>query len=209
MAAAGPASPTPVVLETVDHFAVCVEAGRLEEVIAFYRTALGFEKIFEERILVGTQAMNSQVVRNAADDVTLTVIEPDSTAAPGQIDDFIRENGGAGVQHVAFGCDDIVKTVRILRDNGIEFLSTPGAYYDRLPGRVELVGHSVRELREQDVLADADHAGQLYQIFTRSTHPRRTLFFEVIERLGAETFGTNNIKALYEAIESERLREAE
>ncbi|AHH99492.1 4-hydroxyphenylpyruvate dioxygenase [Kutzneria viridogrisea] len=192
-------------LGEVDHFAVCVEAGQLVPTVEFYESVLGFRKTFEERIVIGAQAMDSQVVQNAQGDVTFTIIEPDTTRDPGQIDEFIKDNGGAGVQHLALSSADIVRAVGALRDNGIDFLTTPGSYYDLLPGRIDLAGHTVPELRELNILADADHAGQLYQIFTRSTHPRRTFFMEVIERLGAQTFGSGNIKALYEAVEQERL----
>ncbi|MEU5839503.1 4-hydroxyphenylpyruvate dioxygenase [Streptomyces diacarni] len=195
----------PVGLQQLDHFAICVKAGQLTPTVDFYASVLGFRKIFEERIVVGTQAMDSQVVQNAAGDVTLTIIEPDTDREPGQIDEFIKNHGGAGVQHLAFSSGDIVHAVGTLRDRGIEFLRTPGSYYDLLSSRMVLAGHSVRELRDLDILADEDHAGQLYQIFTRSTHPKKTLFMEVIERLGAETFGSGNIKALYEAVEMERL----
>lgn len=191
-------------LGKVDHFAVLVEAGRLIPTVQYYESALGFRQIFEEDIVVGAQAMQSQVVQNAAGDVTLTVIAPSPGYAQGQIDDFITANEGAGVQHVAFTSRDIVRSVSTLQDHGVAFLTTPDSYYDLLPSRLTLAGYSVAELRELKILADADHGGQLYQIFSRSTHPRKTLFLEVIERLGAETFGSGNIKALYEAVELER-----
>ncbi|MFJ5682357.1 4-hydroxyphenylpyruvate dioxygenase [Streptomyces sp. NPDC093099] len=191
-------------LTGADHFAVCLDSGSLEEVVRFYRTALGFEQTFTERIVVGLQAMDSQVVQNAARDVTLTLLEPDATAAPGQIDRFLKDNDGSGVQHVAFATGDIVRATAVLRERGVEFLTTPGAYYDRLADRITLARHDLAELRAAHVLADEDHGGQLFQIFTRSTHPRNTLFYEVVERCGATTFGSGNIKALYEAVEAEQ-----
>ncbi|SEP94817.1 4-hydroxyphenylpyruvate dioxygenase [Lentzea albida] len=200
---------TGIGLLELDHVAICVEAGQLEPTVRFYESALGFRKIFEERIVVGAQAMDSQVVQNASGDVTFTIIEPDTSRAAGQIDAFIKDHDGAGVQHLAFSSHDIVRAVGTLQDNGIDFLTTPDSYYDLLPGRMELAAHSVDELKALGVLADADHAGQLYQIFTRSTHPRKTLFLEVIERMGAKTFGSGNIKALYEAVEQERRVEDE
>lgn len=187
-----------------DHFAVCVPEGELGRWVDHYRTVLDFESIFAERVLVGEQAMNSEVVQNAAGDVTFTILEPDSTAAAGQIDDFIARHGGAGVQHVAFRTDDIVSSVRRLRENGVEFLPIPGAYYEALPTRLIPIGHTIGELRELGVLADTDHAGQLFQIFARSTHPRHTFFVEVIERMGARLFGSGNIKALYSAVAQEQ-----
>ncbi|MFI8458161.1 4-hydroxyphenylpyruvate dioxygenase [Kitasatospora sp. NPDC085464] len=191
-------------LERVDHFAVCVPAGELDTTIAFYRQVLGFRETFRERIVVGSQAMLSKVVQSASGAVTFTVIEPDTGSDPGQIDGFLTAHAGAGVQHVAFATGDIVESVATLRGRGVAFLTTPGAYYDLLARRIDPKRHSPAELREHHVLLDEDHAGQLFQIFTRSSHPRRTLFFEVIERIGAETFGSANIKALYEAVEVER-----
>jgi 4-hydroxymandelate synthase len=193
-------------LRRVDHFAVCVEAGQLNAVIGHYEATLGFRTIFEERIVVGTQAMDSKVVRSPSGELTLTVIEPDPGRDRGQIDEFLEQHGGAGVQHVAFDTENVVHAVGALRDRGVEFLNTPSSYYDLLNRRVEVSSHRVDELRELDVLVDFDHAGQLFQIFTRSAHPRHTFFFEIIERQGAQTFGSGNIKALYEAVEAERIQ---
>ncbi|MFG2846320.1 4-hydroxyphenylpyruvate dioxygenase [Kitasatospora sp. NPDC048296] len=190
----------------VDHFAVVVPADELDQTVAYYRSVLGFEQTFAERIAVGTQAMNSKVVQSISREVTFTVIEPDTSADPGQIDSFLKKHGGAGVQHVAFSTADAVASVRVLADRGVQFLATPGAYYDALAQRVTPKTHTVDELRELSLLIDEDHGGQLFQIFTRSAHERKTLFFEVIERIGAETFGSSNIKALYEAVEAERLK---
>lgn len=193
-------------LHMLDHFAVCVEAGRLDPTVEFYQHVLDFQMIFEEKIIVGGQAMDSKVVQSASGAVTLTLIAPDTSRKPGQIDEFLKNHGGSGVQHIAFTTNDIVSSLRRLRQRGVEFLTTPGAYYDLLSERVEGIRHPVDDLRELNILVDEDHHGHLYQIFTRSTHPRSTLFFEVIERAGAQTFGSGNIKALYEAVEAERLR---
>ncbi|WP_342354221.1 VOC family protein [Streptomyces inhibens] len=185
---------------------MCLEPGRLGPTVEYYERALGFSAVFTERIIVGSQAMDSIVVQNDAGTVTLTLIEPDTTRKPGQIDRFITAHGGAGVQHVAFTSDDIIKSVGLLASRGIEFLDTPSTYYDLVPGRLTLSRHSVDELRDLNILVDQDQDGQLLQIFTRSVHPRGTLFFEVIERLGARTFGSGNIKALYEAVELQENR---
>ena len=192
-------------LHVIDHFAVCLEAGRLDETVRFYKRVLDFRTIFVERIEVGDQAMNSTVVQSESGRVTLTLIEPDPARARGQIDDFLTAHGGPGVQHIAFACDDIVRAVNLLDRGGVEFLDVPDAYYTALDQRTRLHRHSVAALRGLAVLVDEDHDGQLFQIFTRSTHRRRTLFFEVIERFGARTFGSGNIKALYEAVERERV----
>jgi 4-hydroxymandelate synthase len=188
----------------VDHIAVCLNSGDLNPTVEFYQRALGFRKIFEERIVVGTQAMDSQVVQSPNGAVTLTLIEPDPAAEPGQIDEFLKSHHGAGVQHLAYSTKDAVRAVRALTARGVDFLTTPKAYYDLLGERIELQSHTLDELRTTNLLVDEDHGGQLFQIFTASTHPRRTIFFEIIERQGAETFGSSNIKALYEAVEMER-----
>lgn len=191
-------------LLAIDHLAVCLEPGRLDPTVEYYRRVLGFEVIFEERIVVGTQAMVSRIVRSAGGDVALTLIEPDQALDPGHIDDFVRDHGGPGVQHIALSTADAVGTVGLLRGRGVAFLSTPDAYYRALSERLDPRAHSVEELRDLGILVDEDHDGQLFQIFARSTHPRNTVFFEVIERLGATTFGSGNIRALYEAVEQER-----
>jgi 4-hydroxymandelate synthase len=157
-----------------------------------------------DRRLVGDQAMNSKVVQSRSREVTLTLIEPDTSRTPGQIDRFLKNHGGPGVQHVAFRSLNIVRSVRTMRSNGAEFLKTPSAYYRLLADRLELSRYTAADLGELGILADEDHAGQLFQIFTRSTHPRGTVFVEVIERLGATTFGSGNIRALYEAVEAEQ-----
>ncbi|MET8544162.1 4-hydroxyphenylpyruvate dioxygenase [Kitasatospora sp. NPDC004799] len=206
LAAARTVAP-PVGLQRIDHFAVVVPAGELRSTVDHYNGVLGFATIFEERIATGTQAMDSKVVQSASGTVTFTVIEPDTTADPGQIDDFLTRHGGAGVQHIAFSVEDAVGSVAALSERGVRFLTTPGSYYDLLGKRLTPKNHPLEDLRRWNLLVDEDHAGQLFQIFTRSAHPRRTLFFEVIERLGAETFGSSNIKALYEAVELDRAKQ--
>ncbi|MFJ5520758.1 4-hydroxyphenylpyruvate dioxygenase [Streptomyces griseoluteus] len=197
---AAPSTAERGVIRGIDHFAVCLPADGLLPAAEFYRRALGFREIFEERVLVGSQAMLSKVVQNAARDVTFTFLEPDLSAQPGQIDAFLKDHGGAGVQHIALAARDIVGTVADLTGHGIGFLSTPGAYYDMLGDRLSPKAYTVEQLQQLGILADEDHGGQLFQIFAKSTHPRGTFFWEVIERLGAKTFGSRNIKALYEAV---------
>ncbi|MET9549872.1 4-hydroxyphenylpyruvate dioxygenase [Streptomyces sp. NPDC006627] len=191
----------------LDHIAVCLNAGDLAPMVGYYRDALGFREIFEERIVVGAQAMESTAVQSLSGTVTLTLIEPDTSAASGQIDEFLKSHQGAGVQHLAFSSGDAVASVRALSGRGISFLRTPSSYYDLLGRRVALSPERLQDLRATNVLAAEDHDGQLFQIFTASDHPRGTLFFEIIERQGAETFGSANIKALYEAVEMERTKQ--
>ncbi|MEN3307804.1 MAG: 4-hydroxymandelate synthase [Micromonosporaceae bacterium] len=194
------------VLSTVDHVAVCLPGGELAETVHRYREVFGFSEIFDEYIDVGGQGMISKVVQSESRGVTFTLIEPDVTRRPGQIDDFLSWHGGAGVQHVAFGTGDIVHAVRTLTGQGVAFASTPGSYYDGLASRVGELERPLSDLRELGVLVDQDRWGRMYQIFTRSMHVRRTLFFELIERHGALTFGSSNIRALYEAKERELQR---
>lgn len=191
-------------LREVDHLAVCLPPGELDDAVRRYRAVFDLDQTFEERIIVGSQAMRSKVVQSRSGGVTFTIIEPDVTRDPGQIDTFIEAHGGAGVQHVAFHTEDIVTGVRTCAARGVPFLSTPGEYYTALPERLGPVGVPVGRLRELSILADRDYAGVMLQIFTASVHPRHTLFYELIERRGARTFGSNNIKALYEAVERER-----
>ncbi|MGW6395916.1 VOC family protein [Streptomyces sp. NPDC055103] len=189
----------------VDHIAVCLENGQLDPTIAFYRRKLGWEVVFEEDIHVGAQAMQSKVVQSPNGLVTLTLLQPMTGAAPGQIDDFLTKHGGGGVQHLAFAVPDIVDAVADLGTAGVRFLATPDSYYEDLEERLGASAHPVEELRKYSVLADRDHDGELFQIFTRSEHPRRTHFMEIIERRGATTFGSNNIRKLYEAVERQDL----
>jgi 4-hydroxymandelate synthase len=200
-AAAFPEPSDAGLLEEIDHLAVCVPAGTLADTVAFCEAGLGMRRIFGEYIEVGAQGMDSVVVQSPSGAVTFTILEPDTNRRPGQIDDFLESHQGPGVQHVAFRTDDIAHAVRTCSERGVGFLTTPGTYYDALAERLgPASGIPVAALRELDVLVDQDHGGHLLQIFTRSVHARRTFFFELIERRGAATFGTANIKALYEAV---------
>jgi 4-hydroxymandelate synthase len=194
-------------LATVDHFAVCVEAGQMAATVEFYSRVLDFKMIFEERITVGDQAIETQAIQSRSGAVTFTLIEPDASCAPGQIDDFLKNHGGPGIQHIALSTDDIVATIGSISDAGMEFLSTPAIYYRLLTERIRVARHPVPALQRLNILVDQDHDGQLFQIFAKSVHPRNTLFLEVIERLGARTFGGGNITALYEAVELQRLKD--
>lgn len=194
-------------LSQVDHFAVCVEPGTLRETVEYYQRALDFDLTLSEKIETGAQAMFIDVVQNKSRAVTLTLIEADVSKEAGHLDDFMKDHGGPGVQHMAFSTDDILTSVRGIGERGVELLSTPDAYYDALVNRVLPDRHTVEELRALDILLDEDHDGQLYQIFAKSVHPRNTIFLEIIERAGARTFGSSNIKSLYEAVETQRNRD--
>ncbi|HEX8768011.1 MAG TPA: 4-hydroxyphenylpyruvate dioxygenase, partial [Jatrophihabitans sp.] len=174
----------------IDHLAICVPAGQLQATSDFYQEVYGFAEIFTEYIEVAGQGMNSIVVQSPSGGVTYTLIEPDTERRPGQIDDFLQWHAGAGVQHIALITDDIVATVDRLGGRGVRFLTTPDAYYRHLEERVGPVDAPIADLARLGILVDRDHWGQLLQIFTESTHVRRTLFLEVIERRGARTFGS-------------------
>jgi 4-hydroxymandelate synthase len=187
-------------LGIIDHFAVCLPSQTLATTVKYYEDVFGFAEIFEEYIQVGEQGMFSKVVQSESKLITLTLLEPDTARQAGQIDDFIRWHGGAGVQHVAFTAPGgIVDTVRTLGERGVTFAKAPTTYYQALRERMTDLVVPVSDLQGVGVLVDRDHWGHLLQIFTQSMHVRHTLFLEIIERRGALTFGSGNIKALYEA----------
>jgi 4-hydroxymandelate synthase len=190
-------------LHAIDHIAVCLQPGELDPTVQYYERAFGFDMIFQEYIEVGEQGMQSKVVQSPSGGVTFTLIQPDLSRRAGQIDDFLAWHEGAGVQHIAFSTRDIVHAVRTFGALGVEFAQTPGSYYEMLESRLGAVDVPVDDLRPLGILVDRDHWGQMYQIFAKSTHIRRTFFLELIDRHGARTFGTSNIPALYAAKERE------
>jgi 4-hydroxymandelate synthase len=190
-------------LRVIDHAAVCVPAGELDATIAFHERVFGFTVTFQEYIEVGEQGMMSKVVQSPSGGVTFTIIQPDLSRRAGQIDDYLAWHDGAGVQHVAFLTKDIVRAVQTITGRGVEFAVTPSSYYDMLAARLGATDIDVEALRPLGILVDRDHWGQMYQIFAKSTHIRRTYFLELIDRHGARTFGTSNIPALYAAKERE------
>ena len=190
-------------LRIIDHAAVCVPAGELDATIAFHEQVFGFAVTFQEYIEVGEQGMMSKVVQSPSGGVTFTLLQPDLSRRAGQIDDFLGWHDGAGVQHIAFLTADIVHAVQTFAGRGVEFTVTPSSYYDMLAGRLGVTDIETDALRPLSILVDRDHWGQMYQIFAKSTHIRRTYFLELIDRHGARTFGTSNIPALYAAKERE------
>ncbi len=192
-------------IQEIDHVAVCLDAGTLENVVDFYIRAFGFERYYSEYVSVGDQAMYSVVVRSPSGGITFTILQPDRLKNKGQIDEFLIRNGGSGVQHLAFLTAEIASAVREFRAQGIDFLKAPGTYYDLLGTRMPGMQDEMADLRDVNVLADRDEWGDLLQLFTRSPYQRRTLFYELIERRGAQGFGSANIRALYEAVERERV----
>ncbi|MBW8793908.1 MAG: 4-hydroxyphenylpyruvate dioxygenase [Streptomyces sp.] len=195
--------PDPIRL--LDHVAVCLEGGTLEAYADLYRDAFGFSRYSSEYVDVGGQAMDSIVVRSASGRVTFTLVAPDPRLGSGQLDAYLERNAGPGVQHLAFLVDDIVPTVHAFRGRGVEFLNTPASYYDMLLERHDGLHSEIDSLRAAHVLADRDEWGYLLQLFSRSPYERNTLFYELIQRRGSRGFGSSNIRALYEAVERDRL----
>jgi 4-hydroxymandelate synthase len=200
----GPAGPSGRVRQ-LDHVAVCLAGGTLDDYADFYLAAFGLARYSSEYVDVGDQAMDSIVVRNPSGGVTFTLVAPDPLKSAGQLDAFLDRNGGEGVQHLAFLVDSIIPAVHECQGRGVEFLKTPGAYYDTLSDRFADMREEIADLRAANVLADRDEWGYLLQLFTRSPYERNTLFYEFIQRRGARGFGAANIRALYEAVERERL----
>lgn len=193
-------------IRLLDHIAVCLSGGTLADYADFYANAFGLARYSSEYINIGDQAMDSIVVRSSSGGITLTLLAPDLDKGAGQLDAFLERNDGPGVQHLAFLVDDIVSAVREFRDRGVEFLSTPAAYYEMLAERFADMRREITDLKATHVLADRDEWGYLLQLFTRPPHERNTLFYELIQRRGARGFGSANIRALYEAVERDRLR---
>ncbi len=192
-------------IRLLDHVAVCLEGAALSDYADFYLNAFGLDRYSSEYVDVGDNAMDSVVVRNQEGTVTFTLVAPDTKKGAGQLDAFLDRNGGPGVQHLAFLVDDILLSARQLRERGVAFLPTPGSYYDLLAERLIGMREEIADVRAAEVLADRDEWGYLLQVFTRSPHERCTLFYELIQRRGARGFGSANIRALYEAVERDRL----
>ncbi|MDR3634199.1 MAG: 4-hydroxyphenylpyruvate dioxygenase [Isosphaeraceae bacterium] len=199
----------PVGLTSIDHVVANVEEGKMQEWVRFYEEVMGFSLLahFDDKdISTEYTALMSKVVQDGPGRIKLPINEPAAGRRRSQIEEFLRFYGGPGVQHIALATDDILASVRALRDNDVSFLKVPPAYYEMLPGRVGPIAEDVGELAELGILVDRDEEGYLLQIFTKPVEDRPTLFFEIIERHGARSFGKGNFKALFEAIEREQER---
>lgn len=193
-------------LKTIDHLAICVEMDSLDQWMDFYKRAFEFRQSHQEDVETEYSAMNSRVAQDQAGMIKLVLLEPAEGSRRSQIEEFLMFYGGAGVQHIAFSSDDIINSVRTLRNAGNEFLTPPAAYYETLNKRVGEISESLNDLRENNVLVDRDQWGYLMQIFTKPIESRPTLFLEVIQRKQARGFGGGNIRALFESIEREQAR---
>jgi 4-hydroxyphenylpyruvate dioxygenase len=196
-------------LHTVDHIVGNVELGKMNEWVDFFARALGFSQLvhFDDKsISTEYSALMSKVMQDGSGKIKFPINEPAEGKRKSQIQEFLDYYHGPGVQHIACQTNDIVKTVRAMRDRGVEFLRVPGTYYESLPDRVGDIEEPVDELAELGILADRDEDGYLLQIFTKPVEDRPTVFYEVIERHGARGFGEGNFKALFESLETEQRR---
>jgi 4-hydroxyphenylpyruvate dioxygenase len=193
----------------IDHCVGNVELGKMDEWVDFYHRVMGFTNMKEfvgDDIATEYSALMSKVVADGSRKVKFPLNEPAAGKRKSQIDEYLEFFGGPGVQHLALATDDIAASVRAMTAAGVEFLATPGSYYDELGSWVGQTRVPLDELRELGILADRDEDGYLLQIFTQPVQDRPTVFFELIERHGSQGFGKGNFKALFEAIEREQAR---
>lgn len=200
-------NPTDVGLKFVDHMVGNVELGQMNEWVKFYEEVMGFAQIlsFDDKdISTEYTALMSKVMSNGNGRIKFPINEPAPGLKKSQVDEYLEFYNGAGVQHIAVATDDIISTVTQLRDRGVEFLNVPESYYDVLTERVGPIDEEIEKLKELRILVDRDDEGYLLQIFTKTVNPRPTMFFEIIQRKGATSFGKGNFKALFEALEREQ-----
>jgi 4-hydroxyphenylpyruvate dioxygenase len=191
----------PVGLKYVDHCVGNVELGRMNEWVRFYEEVISFD---DKDISTEYSSLMSKVVASGNDRIKFPINEPAAGKKKSQIDEYLDFYHGAGVQHIAMLTDDIIATVSALRSRGIEFLRVPMTYYDTLLARVGTIDEDLEPLKDLGILVDRDDEGYLLQIFTRPVQDRPTVFYEIIQRKGARSFGKGNFKALFEAIEREQ-----
>jgi 4-hydroxyphenylpyruvate dioxygenase len=175
--------------------------------VSFYQNVMGFRNLisFDDKdISTEYSSLMSKVVASGDDRIKFPINEPAAGRKKSQIDEYLEFYGGPGVQHLAIATSDIVRTVTTLHDRGVEFLRVPTAYYDTLLDRVGQIDEDVGPLKELGILVDRDDEGYLLQIFTKPVQDRPTVFYEIIQRKGARSFGKGNFKALFEAIEREQ-----
>ena len=200
-------APPEVGLMYVDHCVGNVELGKMNEWIGFYERVMGFKNLisFDDKdISTEYSSLMSKVVSSGNERIKFPINEPAQGRKKSQIDEYLEFYHGPGVQHMALATDDIIGTVTALRDRGVEFLGVPTSYYDELQSRVGTIDEPLDELKELGILVDRDPDGYLLQIFSRPVQDRPTVFYEIIQRKGARSFGKGNFKALFEAIEREQ-----
>jgi len=191
----------------VDHCVANVELGKMNEWVGFYDRVMGFKNLIsfdDEDISTEYSSLMSKVMSNGNERIKFPINEPAAGKKKSQIDEYLDFYHGPGVQHLALATDDIISTVTALRDRGVEFLRAPTTYYAELQARVGKIDEPIDRLEELGILVDRDPDGYLLQIFSKPVEDRPTLFYEIIERKGARSFGKGNFKALFEAIEQEQ-----
>jgi len=199
----------PTGLKYVDHMVGNVDWGQMNLWAEFYSKVMGFTQLvsFDDKdISTDYTALMSKVMSNGNGRIKFPLNEPAEGKKKSQIEEYIDFYRGAGVQHVAMATDDIIQTVTELKNRGVEFLYVPGNYYDTVIDRVGEIDENMKILKELGILVDRDDEGYLLQIFTRPVQDRPTVFYEIIQRKGAKSFGKGNFKALFEAIEAEQMR---
>jgi 4-hydroxyphenylpyruvate dioxygenase len=199
--------PQPVGLHYVDHIVGNVELGKMNEWVGFYERVMGFKNLisFDDKdISTEYSSLMSKVVSSGNERIKFPINEPAQGKKKSQIDEYLEFYRGPGAQHLALATENILETVTALRDRGVEFLRVPTTYYDDLQERVGKIDEPIAALQELGILVDRDPDGYLLQIFTKPVEDRPTLFYEIIQRKGARSFGKGNFKALFEAIEREQ-----
>jgi 4-hydroxyphenylpyruvate dioxygenase len=200
-------NPEPTGLLYVDHCVGNVDWNQMNPWVHFYETVMGFKNILsfdDSDISTEYSALMSKVMSNGNGFVKFPINEPALGKRKSQVEEYLDFYQGEGVQHVAIATQNIVETVRQLKSRGIEFLSIPASYYAAILDRVGTIEEDLAPLCELGILIDRDEEGYLLQIFTKPLEDRPTLFFEIIQRKGARSFGKGNFKALFEALEREQ-----
>ena len=200
-------NPTEIGLQYVDHCVGNVGWNQMNPWVKFYEDVMGFRNIlsFDDKdISTEYSALMSKVMSNGNGFVKFPINEPAEGKKKSQVEEYLDFYNGEGVQHVAIATKNIVETVLELKRRGIEFLNIPGSYYDTVLDRVGTIDEDLQPLRELGILIDRDEEGYLLQIFTKPLEDRPTLFFEIIQRKGAQSFGKGNFKALFESLEREQ-----
>jgi 4-hydroxyphenylpyruvate dioxygenase len=199
--------PADVGLKYVDHCVGNVELGQMNRWVGYYADVMGFRNLItfdDTDISTEYSSLMSKVMANGNDKIKFPINEPASGKKKSQIEEYLDFYGGPGAQHLALATDNILETVTALRDRGVEFLSVPTSYYDELQARVGTIDEPIDQLAALGILVDRDPDGYLLQIFTKPVEDRPTLFYEIIQRKGAKSFGKGNFKALFESIEREQ-----
>ena len=202
-------NPSEVGLLYVDHCVGNVGWNRMNETVKWYEDVMGFANILsfdDKQITTEYSALMSKVMSTGNGYVKFPINEPAEGKKKSQIEEYLTFYEGEGVQHIAVATDDIISTVRALKSRGVEFLNTPDSYYDNLRAHVGHIDEDVEALRSLRIMADRDEEGYLLQIFTKPVEDRPTVFFEIIQRKGAKSFGAGNFKALFESLEREQDR---